>query len=100
MEEFYRNPLRFEGFKDSIDDFSLIVETDTAVTETIVRWDVLSMLFTCEIEFVLDCSFSAHSMVCQALHHSFEKSARTCLPWRAIIEDHIAHHTGTAWGIG
>src|SRR5436853_4721085 len=100
MEEFDRNALRFEGFKDGIGYFSLIVKTDTAVTETIVRWDVVSMLFTSEIELVLDRGFSAHCMICQALHHSFEKSARTCFPGCAIIENHIAHHTCTAWGIG
>src|SRR5438876_4649498 len=100
MEEFDRNPLRFEGFQNGIDNFGLIVKADTAVTEAVVCWDVLSMLFTGEIELVLDRRFSTHTMVCQTLHHTFEESAWAGLPGCAIIKDHIAHHASTAWCIG
>src|SRR5260370_2039768 len=99
MEEFDGNSLRFEGFEDGIDVFNLIVRANTAVTETIVRWNVASLLFTRKIELVLDRRFSAHAMVCQSLDHSFEESTWAGFPGRTIIEDHVTHHTSTAWGI-
>src|SRR5216110_1916109 len=100
MEQFDRDTICLQSSQNSIHDLGLVIETDAAIAETVIGWNICITLFTGKIKFMLDRRLSPHTMLSKTSNHTFKEGARASFPWCTICPNHVAHHAASIWDIG